>query len=164
MPEAYVAAGSNVRPRAHLRLALALAGARWHGLRFSRAFQSPAQGLYGPDYVNLVLAFEAGEPPAALKAALRGIEAACGRERGPGHRAGVTLDLDLLLYGDLCGSFDGVTLPDPELLERPYLLGPLADLAPGLRHPRTGERVGDCWARMAPGAAPLVPVDLGGGD
>lgn len=163
MPDAYVAAGSNVRPREHLRHAIALVGARWFGLRVSRAFASPAQGFEGDDFVNLVLAFEAGEPPARLKAALRGIEAACGRTRDERHRTRVTLDLDLLLYGDLCGSFDGVTLPEPELLERPYLLGPLADLAPDLRHPRTGERIGECWARMAAGAA-LVPVELGGGD
>lgn len=163
MPEAWIAAGSNLRPRHHLRRALALLRRRWPQLRVSPACASPAAGFAGADFVNLVVGFQTDLPPGELKAALRGIEAACGRRRGPAHRARVRLDLDLLLLGDLCGRVDGIELPEPELLERPYLLGPLAQVAPGLRHPRDGRTLGELWRVLGATAAPLAPVDLGEG-
>ena len=52
----------------------------------------------------------------------------------------------MLLYDDLVLDDPALTLPRPDLLVRPYMLGPLADLAPGLRHPTQGRTIGELWA------------------
>jgi 2-amino-4-hydroxy-6-hydroxymethyldihydropteridine diphosphokinase len=52
-------------------------------------------------------------------------------------------------------------LPRPDLVRRPYMLGPMAELAPDLRHPTLGLTMGDLWARFDRGAHAMQPVELG---
>jgi 2-amino-4-hydroxy-6-hydroxymethyldihydropteridine diphosphokinase len=108
-----------------------------------------------------VVGFQADEPLPQVIAGLRQVEDACGRERGsPGAASRVSLDLDLLLYGDLAGEYGGRQLPRPELVTRPYMLGPLADLAPELRHPVLQSTIGELWAKFEDADAVLTPVSL----
>ena len=58
------------------------------------------------------------------------------------------MDMDLLLYGDLVGAGPGYSLPRPDLLRRVYMLGPLAELAPEVRHPLEDRSIADLWAAM----------------
>jgi 2-amino-4-hydroxy-6-hydroxymethyldihydropteridine diphosphokinase len=60
------------------------------------------------------------------------------------------MDLDLLLYGDQIGEGPGYTLPRRDLLRRPYMLGPLAELAPEGKHPLRGESFAALWAAFEP--------------
>lgn len=87
-----------------------------------------------PDYVNGVVELDTGLEPQALLQLLQGIETAQGRVRGVrwGER---TLDLDLLLYGNLWLDSPGLQIPHPRLAERAFVLAPLADLAPELTLP-----------------------------
>lgn len=162
MPEVFVAAGSNIRPRAHLREALAALAASWPGLRVSRAWSNAAVGFEGDDFINLVVGFETDEPLAQVLERLKAVEAASGRERGAKKWAPRTLDLDLLLYGYLVGRFPGATLPRADLVERAYVLGPLAELAPRLKHPVTGETFGELWNRFDREAHAMHEVSLEG--
>ena len=145
MPEVFVAAGSNIRPRTHLRQAIAALAAAYPGLRVSRAWSNAAVGFQGDDFINLVVAFETVEPLARVLERLKAVETASGREQGAKKWAPRTLDLDLLLYGDLVGQFPGATLPRADLAERAYVLGPLAELAPQHRHPVSGAAFGALW-------------------
>jgi 2-amino-4-hydroxy-6-hydroxymethyldihydropteridine diphosphokinase len=90
-------------------------------------------------------------PAAELLARCLSIESALGRLRPPGGaKAARTVDIDLLLYGEAILSTPALTVPHPELLARPFVRIPLADVAaPGLRHPITG----DALDRAAPSAA-----------
>ena len=160
MPDAWVAAGSNVRPRENLRRALATLGAEFPGLQASRAFSNAAVGFQGDDFVNLVMRFPADLPLPDLLERLKAAERECGREPGAPKWGPRTLDLDLLLYGDHLGRFPGALLPHPDLTTRAWVLGPLAELAPGLVHPVLGETFGALWQRFDRGAHPLVPVAL----
>ena len=160
MAEAYVAAGSNVRPRASLRQALGLLGREFPGLRVSRAYSNRAVGFTGDDFINLVFAFPAELPTEALLERLKAVERACGREPGAPKWGPRTLDLDLLLHGDRAGRVAGKSLPHPDLLTRAWVLGPLAELAPDLIHPVVGERIDALWRRFDQRAHPLVPVLL----
>jgi 2-amino-4-hydroxy-6-hydroxymethyldihydropteridine diphosphokinase len=164
MPEVFVAAGSNIRPRAHLREALATLAAGWPGLRVSRAWSNVAVGFVGDDFINLVIAFETDEPVALVLERLKEVEDASGRERGAKKWAPRTLDLDLLLYGDLVGQFPGATLPRADLAERAYVLAPLAELAPDRMHPVLGESFGVLWKRFDRSAHALREVSLEGED
>ncbi len=87
----------------------------------------------GP-YLNAVAEVETTLPPEELHRLLVAIEAAAGRERTvpDGPR---TLDLDLLFYGDRVLTDAGLTVPHPRLHLRPFVLVPLAEIAPGLVHP-----------------------------
>ena len=91
-----------------------------------------------PDYVNGVALLEGAAPdPAAILAALQGVEAEFGRTR-PYRDAPRTLDLDLLAMGDTVRTAPDPILPHPRLHLRPFVLAPLADVAPGWRHPALG--------------------------
>jgi 2-amino-4-hydroxy-6-hydroxymethyldihydropteridine diphosphokinase len=93
-----------------------------------------------------------------LLVVLRGIETACGRPREAPRWAPRTMDLDVLLYGDLVCRRPGLTLPRPDLLVRAYMLGPLADLAPELIHPTARVSIGELWRRFDQRAHPLERV------
>jgi 2-amino-4-hydroxy-6-hydroxymethyldihydropteridine diphosphokinase len=158
MADAYVAAGSNVRPRANLAEALRLLARDFPGLAASRAYSNPAVGFQGDDFINLVVRFPADLPTGTLLERLKSVELACGREPGAPKWGPRTLDLDLLLHGDVVGRVAGKELPHPDLLTRAWVLGPLAELDPGLVHPVTGERMDALWRRFDRQAHPLTPA------
>ncbi len=164
MPEVFVAAGSNIRPRAHLRQAVAALATTWPGLRISHAYLNAAVGFVGDDFINLVVAFETEQPLAQVLERLKAVEVAGGREPGAPKWAARTLDLDLLLYGDLVGCFPGAKLPRADLAERAYVLGPLAELAPDRKHPVLGETFDVLWRRFDRKAHALREVPLDGED
>ena len=100
-----------------------------------------------PDYVNAVARLEAALGPEALLAALLDVERELGRERR--ERWGArTIDLDLLACGDLVLRTPSLTLPHPRLAERAFVLLPLAEVAPGWRHPLTGRSVEEMLAAL----------------
>ncbi len=135
--------GSNVEPRRHLRLALELIAARFRLRQVSRVYESaPVNAPGSPRFLNAAVRIETALDPASLKfEVLRPLEARLGRVRGADRSAPRTLDLDIALFGDLVleDPRSGLVIPDPEILERAYLALPLADVAPELRHPVTGE-------------------------
>jgi 2-amino-4-hydroxy-6-hydroxymethyldihydropteridine diphosphokinase len=152
MDEVFVAAGSNVAPERHLVCALSALTREFAAVRASSWYRSRAADKAGADFVNLVVGFTTGLSPREVRAQLKAIEAHCGRTRSGD---GVELDLDLLLYGELVSTERDLELPRPELLTRAYLLGPLAELAPGLRHPGTGRNIGDLWGQFDRSQHPL---------
>jgi len=160
MPEVYVAAGSNVRPRENLRRAIALLRQSWPDLRTSRAYANAAVGFEGEDFVNLVIGFATDAPLAEVLGRLHAAETACGRPRDAPKWAPRSMDLDVLLYGDAVGEFPGAVLPRPDLVRRPYMLGPLAELAPDLEHPTLHRTIGELWSEFDRDAHPMRPVDL----
>jgi 2-amino-4-hydroxy-6-hydroxymethyldihydropteridine diphosphokinase len=113
----------------------------------SAAWPDPTQ----PDYLNGVALVETSLPPAEALRALHRIEAEFGRRRGE-RNAARTLDLDLIAYGRLVVDAPGLRLPHPRAAERLFVMGPLAEIAPGWRHPVTGETAADLAPRASVGA------------
>jgi 2-amino-4-hydroxy-6-hydroxymethyldihydropteridine diphosphokinase len=135
MPEVFVGAGSNADPVRALTLALAELERRFGALRCSHVYRSAAVGASAADYLNVVLSLSTEANADSVQIALRAIETLAGRSRK--DPAVCELDLDLLLYG---ASVDaGRRLPRPGVFALPFVLGPLAELAPELIHPVTGE-------------------------
>jgi len=91
----------------------------------------------GPEYVNAAAALRTRLDAATLLQALHAIEARFGRQRSTRH-APRTLDLDLLLYGELCSDEATLRLPHPRLHERAFVLHPLLEIAPDLHAPGLG--------------------------
>lgn len=90
-----------------------------------------------PPFLNGVVQVTTALEPHALMAALGRIEDAMGRVRGA-RNAPRTLDLDLIAYGRLSGDLDGLILPHPRAVERLFVMGPLAEIAPEWVHPAGG--------------------------
>lgn len=103
-------------------------------LRASSLYITPAWGVTAqPDFINAVALLETALPPQDLLAHLLAIERAAGRERradGSDRWGPRTLDLDLLLYGDLVIDQPGLHVPHPHLHERVFALLPLVEVAP----------------------------------
>ncbi len=134
----FVAAGSNVEPERNLARACAEIAHIWPDAIFSRAYRNAAVGFEGPDFINLVVGFSAAQPLELVIDRLRGIETNCGRPRYAPKWASRTMDLDVLLFGDRIEKTSEYTLPRPDLLKRPYMLGPLAEIAADVVHPTAG--------------------------
>ena len=158
MPQVFVAAGSNVAPREHMALATRELKRAFPDERFSPWYQNRAAGFAGADFINLVAAFTTDLGIDELLVVLRAIETLCGRPREAPRWAPRTMDLDVLLYGDLVCRRPDLVLPRPDLLVRAYMLGPLADLAPQLLHPGAGVTIAELWQRFDQDAHPLERV------
>ena len=158
--EVYVAAGSNVDPERHLVDALAALERRFGPLRVSHAYRNVAFGFAGEDFINLVVGFTTREPLREVVAALRSIEEACGRPRNAPKWASRTMDLDVLLYGAEVHDAPDLKLPRADLLRRAYMLGPLAEIAPGVVHPLTGRTIAEHWNAFDRDAHPMTRIAL----
>lgn len=131
---AYVALGANLGDApAALRQALHDLGAlpRTRLVRASSLYRSAPVDSSGPDYVNAVAELSTALGPYDLLAGLQRLEQAAGRER-PWRNAPRTMDLDILLYGELRQDDPVLTVPHPRMLERAFVLLPLAEIAPAL--------------------------------
>jgi len=158
---AAVGLGGNVGNVAATLRAAMLAMADLPGTRLlqaSRLYRTPAWGYAAQaDFVNAAVLLQTRLPPRALLEALLRIERSFGRDRERGERWGPrTLDLDLLLYGDLILDEPGLQLPHPHLHERAFALLPLADIAPALDVPGRG-RVADLLAAVDASGCALLP-------
>lgn len=162
MTAAYVAAGSNVRPEHYLSLALRAMAAAFGPLTLSPAYRNQAVGFEGDDFINLVVGFQTENPVAEVRQQLQKIEAACDRPPGAPKWAPRTMDLDILLFGDLVSNEPGLVIPRPDLLKRPYMLKPMADIAPDVVHPTLGKTMRELWEGFDSEGHSMVEVLLGG--
>ena len=144
MTTIYISLGSNIERDRHIRAGLDALHAEFGELRVSRVFESEAVGFNGRPFYNLVAAAETDLPLTPVCLGLRAMEFAHGREPDAKKFAPRTLDLDLLLYGDLvCDT--PLVLPRGEVLTNAFVLWPLAELAPKLRHPVDGRSMVELW-------------------
>ncbi len=143
MKTVYLSLGSNLGERErNLEEAIALleeAGVKV--LRRSSIYETEPQDVRDqPWFLNLVVEAETELFPKQLLSRARKIEQQLGRKRiqPKGPR---TIDIDILLYGTAVIEMEELTVPHPRLAERRFVLAPLAELAPELRHPVTRRSV-----------------------
>jgi 2-amino-4-hydroxy-6-hydroxymethyldihydropteridine diphosphokinase len=112
-----------------------------------------------PLYLNAVGRLSCGITPKVMLGHLHRIEKDLGRDRTKELRMGPrTLDLDILLYGDLVMDSPTLTIPHPRITERMFVLVPLLALSPRLKDPRTGIRYAESLALLRSG----IETDAGG--
>src|SRR5579863_719447 len=150
MKTVYLALGSNVGDReTHLaRARERLSTDDTRILRVSAIYETEPRDF--PDqawFLNQVVEVETNLFPKQLLARVQKIELALGRlpTRPKGPR---TIDIDILLYGDTILSNPGLEIPHPRLADRRFVLEPLAELAPDLRHPRTNATIREMLAQV----------------
>lgn len=135
MADVLIALGGNVGDvRTTFARAIPLITARANGVLLARSsdYETPPWGdTAQAPFVNACIRIETGVEPRALLAALHAIEAEFGRDRAAERRWGPRpLDLDLLAYDDLAVASNDLMLPHPRLVERAFVLVPLAEIAP----------------------------------
>ncbi|MEH6563861.1 MAG: 2-amino-4-hydroxy-6-hydroxymethyldihydropteridine diphosphokinase [Halopseudomonas sp.] len=156
MTRVYLGLGSNAARDYHLQRGLDALNELGSNLQVSPVFESDSVGMLGKRFYNLVAALDTRLSLADLNAALKAIEAACGRREAkvPGR---ITLDIDILTYGELTGVQAGLQLPRPEVLRNAFVLWPLALLAPDVILPGSKLTHAQHWAAWQ-GAQQLWPV------
>jgi 2-amino-4-hydroxy-6-hydroxymethyldihydropteridine diphosphokinase len=147
----YLSLGSNLGNReGHLRQAierLDRTGARV--VRRSSIYETEPRDLREqPWFLNQVVESETALFPIQLLSAIQKIERELGRKRvtPKGPR---TIDIDILLYGNFTIRTNALEIPHPRMLERRFVLEPLAEIAPDLRHPVSRKTIRDLLASVA---------------
>jgi 2-amino-4-hydroxy-6-hydroxymethyldihydropteridine diphosphokinase len=137
----YLGLGANVGNRlANLRLALARMRTFARVEAVSRLYETEPVGLKEqPPFLNAACRVTTGLEPAALFRFLKNLEGEIGR-RPSGPQGGPRpIDLDILFYGERVVEAGDLRIPHPRLVERAFVLAPLCDLAPEMRHPVLGK-------------------------
>lgn len=135
--------GSNVEREVRLCAGLDALAELLQDMRCSPVFESQAVGIKSGPFFNLVVAGYSDLALGELDRRLKFIEAENGRYAP--ERKGLPLDIDVLLYGDLVGNFDGLILPRAEILKNAFVLWPLALLAPDALHPGEQRSFAELW-------------------
>jgi 2-amino-4-hydroxy-6-hydroxymethyldihydropteridine diphosphokinase len=158
----HIGVGSNLGDR-EATIAEAIARLGTHPsiriVRRSALIETDPVGPPQPRYLNGALEIETTLDPAELLSEMLRVERELGRIRDPGSRMGPrTVDLDLLLFGDRVIDDPGLMVPHPRMSERPFVLVPLAEIAPNAVNPRCGRTVASLLHGLA-SACPASSVE-----
>ncbi|NWA39906.1 2-amino-4-hydroxy-6-hydroxymethyldihydropteridine diphosphokinase [Pseudomonas reactans] len=143
LTQVYLGLGSNIEREFHLCAGLDALAGFLTDVRCSAVFESQPVGIKSGPFFNLVVSAYTDLSLMELDRRLKFIEADNGRYAP--DRKGLPLDIDVLLYGDLVGNFDGLILPRAEILKNAFVLWPLSLMAPQRVHPEVGKTLAELW-------------------
>jgi 2-amino-4-hydroxy-6-hydroxymethyldihydropteridine diphosphokinase len=171
MNRAFILLGSNIDKERNLAEAVHLLGLRCRIVAISSVYESIPVGLREqPNFLNAAVVVETLLSATELKAGpLSEIERLLKRKRKPDKNAPRTIDLDIVLFNDEVFDYHGPDgrprhIPDPDLLRFPHAIIPVAELAPDMHHPESGELLQSIAQRLVTAAErPLVWKIVGSG-
>jgi len=152
MELAYLSLGSNMGDRAgNLRRAIASLGDVSEIVRVSSFYETEPVEIVNQDlFINCVAALRTGLSAEQLLAGLLTIERKMGRIR-TGSKGPRLIDLDILLFGDKIRKGESLTIPHPAMHARRFVLEPMAEIAPELKHPILGRSMAELLADLPAG-------------
>ena len=151
MDRVAIALGSNLGDRrSHLDFAVSRLAHAFANLRVSSYHDTEPVDVPGPQprFLNAAAVGETSASPRDVLDTLMAIERERGRER-PFQNAARTLDLDIILFGNVVLNEKALTIPHPRFRERLFVLDPLAEVAADLLDPVTGQSVGELRLALA---------------
>lgn len=155
MNRVVVALGSNIDKERNLSRAVDWLRQTVQVTAVSAIYETiPAGSCNQPNFWNRAVLIETSLTPSQLKQEVIGaLESALKRVRQPDPNAPRTIDVDIVLFNDMVGAYDGGDgrwrrLPDPDLLKFAHVAVPVAELLPDMPHPVTGERLANLGQRL----------------
>lgn len=148
----YLSLGSNMGEReANLKAAIESLAALGKITAISSLYETePVEFAAQPWFLNCVVELETEKMPRQLLAAILDIEKGLGRRRVQ-KKGPRTLDIDILFFGNSTVKTKGLTIPHPAMQERRFVLEPLAEIAPEMRHPILKHTVRELKDALPPG-------------
>ncbi len=159
MPRVYLGLGSNVEPKKNFQLGIRELQERYGELELSAVYQNAAVGFDGADFLNMVVGLRSDVAPSDFQRETELIHELAGRDRAADRFSSRPLDIDLLLYDDLIIDEPRLKIPRCDVLDFSFVLRPLAELAPGLIHPKTGKTMQEHWQAFDAKAHPLRAIN-----
>jgi len=144
----YISIGSNINKDEHIPASLRALEQAFGELTISSIYESEPVGFTGDVFYNLVVGFDSDLEVKAVAKQLRQIELDNGRTPDSRKFAARTLDLDLILYGDLIVNDGRLRIPRDEIEHYAFVLEPLAEIAPTLKHPISHLSYAELWDRF----------------
>ncbi len=148
MTDVYVSLGSNINKADNIASGLKALTTHFGVLTTSSIYESEAIGFTGAPFYNLVACFDTEHDVQTVAKQLRQIEFAHGRPTNSQKFTPRTLDLDLILFGDLILTEGPLQLPRPDIERYAFVLMPLAEIAPNLIHPVLLRTYQELWQNM----------------
>jgi 2-amino-4-hydroxy-6-hydroxymethyldihydropteridine diphosphokinase len=155
MMDVYLSLGSNIDAQKNMQAAIEALEKKYGKLRVSTIYESEAVGFQGDNFLNCVVAFDFNNTVKSITALpelvevlikeLKTMEDQLGRVRGGPKFSARTIDIDIILFGNLCGEYAGVRIPRDEITKNAYVLLPLMELAPDLKDPASGKSMKELW-------------------
>jgi len=157
--DVFVSVGSNIEPERNLRLACNELEQDFGALSLSPVYRNPAVGFEGEDFLNMVIGFRSASAPEYIVARMEDLHQKAKRVRQQNPFSPRTLDVDVLLYGDLVRR--RLKLPHGDIDKYGFVLGPLAEIAPDILHPVNGKTMQALWDDFDEASTPMTQVDIG---
>ncbi len=157
---AYLSLGSNLGDRReNLDKALDYLSQRTRLVKVSSVYDTEAVGnAEQPRFLNLVCQVSTRLAPAELLLLAKGIERKLGRQPGKAN-APRPIDIDILFFGDKVVNTPELVIPHPRLTERAFVLVPLAEIAPELKHPASDKTVKELLGELKSGIQGVLKLE-----
>ncbi|MEQ1620740.1 MAG: 2-amino-4-hydroxy-6-hydroxymethyldihydropteridine diphosphokinase [Methylococcales bacterium] len=165
MTKGFISIGSNIDKEINIPASLKALNECFGQLSVSSIYESEAVGFEGDTFYNLIVGFDSDLDVKTVAKQLRQIELDHGRSRNSEKFSPRTLDLDLILYGDVIINDGRLQIPRDEIERYAFVLEPLAEIAPTLKHPISHLSYDNLWANFdksqlkqwrVPGSIPLT--------
>ena len=144
----YISIGSNIDKNIHIPASLKALETHFGPLVLSSIYESEPVGFSGELFHNLIVCFESDLDVKTVAKKLKQIELDNGRTRESQKFSARTLDLDLILYGDLILSDGRLQIPRDEIERYAFVLEPLAEISPLEKHPLSGITYAQMWEQF----------------
>lgn len=148
MPRGYISIGSNIDKDKNIPASLRALEQAFGNLTVSSIYESDPVGFTGDAFYNLIVGFDSDLEVKKVAKQLRQIELDNGRTRDSKKFSARTLDLDLILYGDLVINDGRLQIPRDEIERYAFVLEPLAEVAPTMKHPISHISYAELWEKF----------------
>ncbi|MCY4150419.1 MAG: 2-amino-4-hydroxy-6-hydroxymethyldihydropteridine diphosphokinase [Gammaproteobacteria bacterium] len=146
--------GSNINREENITSAVGAIRDEYGQLEISPVYETESVGFQGAAFLNLVVGLHSSSPVEQIRTHMQDVEKNLGRVKGPKTFDDRVLDIDLLLYGDLCDS--EFNIPRDEITKYAFVLKPLSDLYPEDIHPLAGIGFLEMWKSFEDSSQRLI--------
>lgn len=160
MIRAYLCLGSNINPKRHIRFAVQRLQQDFQHVLISNVYKSTSVGFEGDDFLNLAISLKTNLSLGDLLKYTDTLEQDAGRVRiYRGNYDSRTLDVDVVMYGDLTGEHKGRQWPSEDIQDNAHVLLPMSEIAGDRKHPGLGVEFRKLWKEFGSDDQHLKRVD-----